>query len=229
MMSANPPADYEAQTTSWSCGAAALTMVYRRLGRPCDQEAVWDRLEKAGFADRSGTRARGLARDAEQQGLRVLIVQVRDPWLVLERCLAQGVEAVLNHRLESDSLTGHYSVLVGLEEDHVQIHDPFLGPDRKLAREEFLRLWNPLPGPPLLPGQILLAIAPMPLNASACTLCEKTCITEAACPACRQTLSLALGSILGCLANGCPMRGWEQVFCPACDHGWSGPRLGEFA
>lgn len=42
---------------------------------------------------------------------------------------------------EDDVADGHYSVVVGLDEEYIYLQDPEIGRVRKIEREDFLRVW----------------------------------------------------------------------------------------
>src|SRR5580700_5734577 len=88
---------FEMQKTRWSCGAAVLCMVYRSFGIDCNQDQIWEIIEDKSIRGRSCSRAQTLAVDAIGRGLYALVIQVRDPWLLLNRCVEQSVAAIINH------------------------------------------------------------------------------------------------------------------------------------
>src|SRR5262245_38563656 len=149
---------YEPQHSASSCGAAALAMVYRSLGVDHDQKRIWDAIASRNAHGHACSRAQALAADALRHGLSALVVQVRDPWLVLERCIRQSIRVIINHAPEPKSSRGHYSALVALDDECVVLHDPTYGPNRTLTRKEFLQLWNPSSGVSEILGQVLIAL-----------------------------------------------------------------------
>src|SRR5262245_49511442 len=104
-----PPMDavpYEAQFNAWSCGAACLVMVYRSLGIVAHQREVWQRIARMGHRGQPRGHTKQIAQEALGRGLAALIVQARDPWLAVSRCLAQSsqpVRIIVNHRMQEDS------------------------------------------------------------------------------------------------------------------------------
>jgi len=209
---------YEEQWNKWSCGAASLAMVYRSFGIECNQDQIWRGICGKSLQGRLCARAQSLAATMLQSGLQALMLQVRDPWLVLERCVQQSVRVIINHVSEPKSGGGHFSVLAGLGDDEVIIHDPSLGPNRTLTRSAFLQLWNPRALTTEIPDQILIAIAKSTSKLGPCPLCDHIARDSFRCPSCQRSVSLQPLAILGCLSDHCPMRAWEQIFCPFCDH-----------
>src|SRR5438309_779044 len=124
------------------CGAAALCMVYRSFGLACEQAEIWSEIAR-GPRGRRLSRTQLLCQHAIRRGLSGLIVQASDPWAALQRCGAGGLRVILNHRLSATKLEGHYTVLVRLDEEAVFVHDPAAGPERRISRDDFHRLWKP--------------------------------------------------------------------------------------
>ena len=212
---------FEEQWNKWSCGAAALAMVYTSFGIECNQEQIWETIRGKSLYGRLCARAQALAANALDHGLHALAFEVRDPWLVLDRCLQHSVRAIINHVPEVNSGSGHYSVLTALNKDHVIMHDPNVGPNRTLTRNEFLRLWNPRAPKTEILGQVMIAIAGSPSQLDPCPLCSGHARDVVACKSCQRSVLLQPLAILGCLTDWCPMRAWEQIFCPWCDHYWT--------
>jgi hypothetical protein len=223
---------YERQEDPRGCGAAALCMVYRSFGLACTQSQVWQAIARPGLGGVPGTSTWRLAADALRRGLAALTMQVRDPREALRRSPPEGLRLILNHRPRAGSSLGHYSVLVGVDETGVVVHDPQAGPARHLTRGEFLELWRPHSGRGEITGGVLAAIAAAPPPAPPCGQCGRPVPASLSCPACQERIPLRPGTGLGCIAADCPGRTWERVFCPACDAGLPGgrgwPWLGTF-
>lgn len=203
---------YEPQMTiagARTCGAAALCMVYRSLGRECSQEEVWARLS-AGGRTRGGLRTHRLAADALSQGLAALVMQATAPWQLLQTCFAAGVEVILNQRLAIDSPWGHYTVLDRIDAETAWVHDPQFGPGRPIPKAELLQLWQGFHGRSEICGNVAIVISdpPDPVNGG----CKSTC-----CPHCQQTILLHPTAALDCGRGSC--RSWSRLHCPSCD--WS--------
>jgi hypothetical protein len=219
MRSASGDIPYEAQDDSPGdrrCGAAALCMALRSLGVPCSQAEVWPAVSRPGAGGVRRARTVLLCREAQRRGLAAVIVQARHPWEALRRAAAGPARLLLNHRASPGGAGGHYSVLVGVEEDAVVVHDPLAGPARRMAREEFLALWRP--ARPEVVGHVFVALTRGSAAAADCPLCGAAVPTTAVCPWCRGAVPLQPG-VLGCAADACRERLWNQVFCPGCDGG----------
>jgi hypothetical protein len=211
---------YEAQEHPASCGAAALAMVYRSLGLAESQETIWRCLESGSAR---GTLTVNLARHALDRSLIASVIQVGDPWLLLERCGEQDVRVIVSHRPQLGRGGGHFSVLAALDESTVLLHDPSLGP-RRLPRAEFLELWQAARPGAMIAGSIVLTIAyAHPVPVWECPLCDHNGVETLRCAGCAGAFVTGPMAILGCLREGCPMRSWERLHCPYCDRAWSGP------
>jgi hypothetical protein len=198
------------------CGAAALCMVYRSFGLACEQAEVWEAVAR-GPRGRRLARTHLLCKDAVRRGLFGLIVQAAEPWTALRYCSASGLRVILNHRLSPAKLEGHYTVLVRTKDDAVVLHDPAAGPERWIARDEFLRLWKPPRSRSEITGDVYIALTDQPPAAAACTACGAVVPGSHRCDGCRQPFPVHPAAALGCTEPNCPQRVWQRIFCPECD------------
>ena len=200
------------------CGAAALCMVYRSLGvRRVSQQGLWEQIARPDRNETRAARTHLLAASALRHGLTAVCFEASKPWQVLQRCVAGSVRAILNHRVRPDSPLGHYAVLVGIDEKEAILHDPQLGPDRRLARDELLALWRPADDDSEVAGHVLVAIGPPATGAASCGVCDAALPSAIACPKCKSEIPLRPGGVLGCAGRSCPARLWKRLFCPYCD------------
>jgi len=200
------------------CGLAALSMVLESLGKPATRRALWRAIARDDRRGRPAARTFLLAQGALHHGLTAVVVQARDPWRTLRQCAAEGVRVILNHRVHADSPWGHYSVLVDVDEPHAVLHDPELGPHRRVGRRELLRLWTPVGPLCEIAGYTLVAVEPRRRErSSACEACGAVIPGAIPCPACRRPLPLRPTCALGCLEDACVERLWDAVYCPYCD------------
>jgi hypothetical protein len=206
------------------CGAAALCMVYRSLGVSCSQEEVWPRIGRRHPTGAWSARTYRLAGDALEQGLGAMVLQARQPWAILQRCREHSVRAILNHRVERASLSGHYSVLVDVDDKQAVVHDPLKGPDRRLSQAELLWLWQPLGRGSDITGNVLVAVADKETRSpTACAVCGRPVPASLECSRCRRPIPLHPPAVLGCIDPDCTGRSWGQIFCPHCDSCHVGP------
>lgn len=208
---------YQRQFGADACGAAALAMVYASFGLPCIQQEIWPRTATVGLGRSPRTKTWLMCADALSLGFAAVTIKAREPWQILQSCAEQGIRAILNHRLSNEVPLGHYSVLVAIDDEHVELHDPQLGPSRSLSRDELLDLWGRRIGDREITGRILLAIDRPTLAPYACRSCGGAA-HSLTCPGCRQVVPVEPGIVLRCLDSVCGERTWEQLFCPHCDY-----------
>jgi predicted double-glycine peptidase len=215
---------YESQSdpqTSRTCGAACLSMVYRSLGREVSQAQIWSAIAKPNRFGSLASTTYLMVRNARSQGFSAVAVQARHPLQTLRLCRGAGVRAILNHRLKEDAATGHYSVLVDIDDKNVVLHDPFHGPSRHLSHAELLELWQPRFSNSEIVGNGLIGVAARPSAVSVCRLCHTPIPSSVECPKCKQPVSLEPSALLGCMTSACEARMWNYVCCPTCDYTWN--------
>jgi len=113
---------YERQSepeTGRTCGSACLSMVYRSLGKEIPQMQIWPSIAKPNRAGNLASTTHLMAQDALTRGFSAIAVQVRYPLQALRICRNSGIRAILNHRLQQDAPTGHYTVMVDLDDKNV--------------------------------------------------------------------------------------------------------------
>jgi hypothetical protein len=215
---------YEKQfdpSSTRTCGAACLSMIYRSFGQEVPQRLIWPLIaEKNRFGSIAST-THLMTADALTRGFYAVAIQARQPLQVLRLCRDSGIRAILNHRFKPDSPAGHYSVLVDIDSTHVTLHDPYFGPSRRLTHAEILDLWHPRVTNSEIVGNMLIGIAEEPLDAASCQTCQAALLPRVACPKCKNPTLLQPGVMLACMNNGCPERLWNYVCCPTCDLTWS--------
>jgi hypothetical protein len=162
-----------------------------------------------------------MAADVIARGFAAVAIQARHPLQVLRRCADAGVHAILNHRLRLDSPTGHYTVLVDLDDKAAVLHDPLLGPSRRVSHAELIELWRPAFPNSEIAGNVLIGIAAEPPAQMTCEFCHTKIPLRFSCPRCSKNVSLQPSSVIGCVRDGCIARMWNYVCCPACDFLWS--------
>ena len=226
MTAAVPAIPFEAQSDPQAprnCGAVCLRMVYTSFRKEVPLAEIWPAVARENPLGRSSM-THLMVRDAVTRGFPAVAFQARHPLLALRRCVEIGAHAILNHRLEKDSPVGHYTVLVGLDDRDVIVHDPLKGPMRRIPHAELLELWQPgYPGSEIL-GNLLIAVAappaapaPEPAPPVPCWLCHTPGVAAAACPRCHKEVGLQPVGVLACFAASCIARLWNSLCCPACD------------
>lgn len=216
------PAPYIEQNGERTCGAACLSMVYQSFGSSVHQDEIWKNIAKRNSRGSLASTSHLMAKDAIDRGFEAVVFQATRPLHTLRVCLDTGVTAILNHRLSATSADGHYSVLVGIEQSGVFLHDPSNGPDRRIEFEELLDLWRPSPSRSETIGNVLIAVRPKSeARPEACAECRLEIPLTIACPKCAAEVALRPARALGCIAESCKGRLWRYLCCPQCDCTWN--------
>jgi len=94
-----------------------------------------------------GTDDTSLKKAAESYGLRVEI-ENNASFDSIQRWLRRQVPVIVNWFTrgrvdygEGEVPDGHYSLVVGLDDEHIYLQDPEIGGLRKLERHDFMRVW----------------------------------------------------------------------------------------
>jgi hypothetical protein len=117
------------------CGGAAAAMVERFWGRRGAYALDYQDLVRP---DEGGIRFAALAEELRGRGWTVRVL--RGVPEAASRVVEGGVPVIA--LLEFDPGRLHYVVLVDWLPDEVSFHDPALGPNLSMEREEFLRRWS---------------------------------------------------------------------------------------
>lgn len=126
------------------CGAASLLIVLDYYGIKKSEQELAGLL---GVTNSLGIDSQSIKRVAKDFGLRVEIKDtsnfedIRD-WLdkkvsVIVDWFSRG----RNDYSESEVADGHYSVVAGLDAKYIYLQDPEIGKIRKIARDDFMRVW----------------------------------------------------------------------------------------
>jgi hypothetical protein len=222
MSSAAPVIPYEKQSeelTGRACGAACLSMAYRSLGKEVAQAEIWPVIAKANRFGQISSTTYLMAEDALKRGFSAVAIQARHPLQALRLAKAAGIRAILNHRVRSDSVAGHYTVLVDIDAKEVVVHDPLFGAARRLSHAELMELWLPQVPNSEIAGGVLIAIGATGQPAQpACEFCRTPMLASVDCPRCSKPVGLEPGAVLGCIKDGCIARMWNWICCPTCDY-----------
>lgn len=223
--------EYIAQESGGNCGAAALSMVLGQFDWNEPPQKIAQLLASVGPNGLPSIKTHQLANHARSLGFSSMVVQFSDPLKALARCHQAGFGVIINHRLDKEKPTGHFSVLSGLKlaDGLVSLHDPQNGPDLWITTRDLLELWSPLVAGSQIAGMVGVVIGPRPMGGVSC-ICP-SCSQDydetapAKCGGCSIVMEPLPGFELGCLAESCAGRLWRKIFCPNCDRAWSGQRL----
>jgi hypothetical protein len=215
---------YEQQNDSRSnrgCGAACLSMAYASFGKEVPQAEIWPLIAKRNCLGSVGSTTHLMALHAVSQGFDAVVMQARHPIQVLRLCHEAGTVAILNHSVQLGVASGHFSVLADIDDRNVVLHDPALGPARRLSHAQLLRLWLPQSSNSEIAGNVVIGIASESVAIPACEFCLAAIPPRVDCPQCKKAVGLQPGTMLGCIRDGCIARMWNYVCCPSCDFIWS--------
>jgi len=129
---------------SGMCGPASLKMVLDYWGISKTEKELAELLNtqtNLGISDSD------LKRVAETLDLRVEIISLAS-FEDISNWLDKKVPVIVNwftrgrsDYSDSEVPDGHYSVVVGLDGEYIYLQDPEIGTLRKIAREDFLKVW----------------------------------------------------------------------------------------
>lgn len=120
------------------CGGAALAMVFRFWG---ETGVYADDFRALVHESEGGIRTTDLAAAADRRGYEVLVTHGADGAAEeVFGALEVGAPAIL--LLDSNLPTLHYVVLVQADGHDVWVHDPAVGPMRRMSREELRHRWG---------------------------------------------------------------------------------------
>ena len=192
-----------------------------RRGADVTQAEILPHVSKPNRLGQPSCATHLMVKDALRRGYAAVAVQATHPLQALATCRANGLRAILNHRLKADGPAGHFTVLTGMDEGGVVLHDPFLGPSHRVPYLELLELWQPRFPNSEIVGNVLIGIATRPDALGKCPACSVPFPAEVPCPRCAGTVPLAPAELLGCVGGACTRRAWSYVCCPSCDFMWS--------
>jgi len=141
------------------CGAASLLIVLDYYGIKKSEQGLADLL---GVTNRLGIDSQSIKRVAEDFGLRV---EIRDnsSFEDIEKWLDKKVPVIVdwftrgrNDYSESEVADGHYSVVAGLDTKYIYLQDPEIGKIRKIARDDFMRVWFDFEGEYIKPEELIV-------------------------------------------------------------------------
>lgn len=126
------------------CGPAVLKMVLQYYGVEQSEKAL---AKLAGTTKSGGTDDKAIVAALKKFGLKPRIKN-NASFSDIEKYLQKDIPVIVDWFTrgrkdypDSAVADGHYSIVVGLDEKFIYLQDPEIGGLRKLARDEFLRVW----------------------------------------------------------------------------------------
>jgi len=126
------------------CGPASLKIVLDYYGVNKTERELADII---GVVPEIGVDAGSIKKVAEELGFKVVVkddASFNDIQMWLERGVPVIVDWFTRGRADYDDAAiadGHYSVVIGLDDEYVHLQDPEIGGVRKLRRDDFLKVW----------------------------------------------------------------------------------------
>ncbi|MEI8103812.1 MAG: cysteine peptidase family C39 domain-containing protein [Candidatus Moraniibacteriota bacterium] len=141
------------------CGPASLKIVLDYYGVEKTEEELATLCDKD---DDLGTDDQGLKKAAEQLGFKVEIHN-ESTFEDIKGWIGKGVPVIVNwftrgrmDYADSDVSDGHYSVVMGLDEEYIYLQDPETGSMREIEREDFMTVWFDFTGKYIKPDELIL-------------------------------------------------------------------------
>jgi len=126
------------------CGPASLKIVLDYYGIDKSEQEL---AKLTGLAPGLGVDDKGIANATESLGLKVQI-ENESTFNDIEKWLQKGVPVIVDWFTrgrsdyeDSEVADGHYSVVVGLDDEYIYLQDPEIGNKRKIEREDFMKVW----------------------------------------------------------------------------------------
>ena len=141
------------------CGPASLKMVFDYYGIEKSEEEI---AKLAGATEDLGTDDQGIKKVAEELEFKVEIKNgstFEDIQIWLDKKVPVIVNWFTRGRNDYEDLEvadGHYSVVVGLDDEFIYIQDPEIGKIRKIEREDFMKVWFDFTGRYIDPSQLII-------------------------------------------------------------------------
>ena len=141
------------------CGPASLKIVleYYGINKPEDELAQLCKFKKG-----LGVNDKGIKTAVEKLGFKV-VIKNNSSFKDIEKWLKRGVPVIVNWFTrgrtdygDSSVADGHYSVVMGLDDDFIHLQDPELGAMRKIERNDFMRVWFDFKGESLKPNELII-------------------------------------------------------------------------
>lgn len=141
------------------CGPASLKMVFDYYGYDKSEKDV---AKMCATTNELGTDAEGIQRAARSIGLKAMTYD-NSTLEDIQKWLDKKVPVIVNWftrgRIDypqEDVPDGHYSVVVGLDDEFIYLQDPEIGKLRKIDREDFMKVWFDFSGKYISPEELII-------------------------------------------------------------------------
>jgi len=141
------------------CGPASLKIVFDYYGIEKSEEEI---AKLAGTTEDLGTDEEGIKKAAESLGLKVEIKN-ESSFEDIQNYLNKKIPVIVNWftrgRIDYDDSQvpdGHYSVVVGLDDEFIYLQDPEIGKLRKIKKNDFMKVWFDFIGSYIKPEELII-------------------------------------------------------------------------
>ncbi len=154
-----PVKPFQQNVNAGTCGPASLKMVFEYYGL---EKSEIELAQICGTTYEMGISAEGLKKGAEAFGFTVEIkdyASFEDLEMWLNKKVPVIVDWFTRGRMDYDHTEvpdGHYSVVVGLDNDFIYLQDPEIGELRTLTREDFMKVWFDFTGKYIAPNELVI-------------------------------------------------------------------------
>jgi predicted double-glycine peptidase len=132
------------------CGPASLKIVTEYFGIKKTEKELAD---MCGVDEELGVSDKDIVNTAQTLGFETTIKD-QASFNDIEELLKKDIPVIVNwftrgrtDYSDSDVADGHYSVVCGLDSEHIFLQDPEIGGIRKIERDDFMKVWFDFTGP----------------------------------------------------------------------------------
>lgn len=141
------------------CGPASLKMVFDYYGMEKSEAEI---AKMCNVDENLGTDDKTLKKVAEELGFKAEIKNEAS-FEDIQSWLDKKVPVIVNWFTrgradyeDSEVADGHYSVVVGLDEEFIYIQDPEIGKLRKITRDDFMKVWFDFTGETIKSDELII-------------------------------------------------------------------------
>lgn len=141
------------------CGPASLKIVLDFYGLEKTEQELANLI---GVVPGIGVDDKSIKKAAESLGFKVQIKN-ESTFDNIEEWLKKGVPVIVDWFTrgrcdydDSEVADGHYSVVFGLDDGHIYLQDPETGSERKIGREDFIKVWFDFTGQYIKPDELII-------------------------------------------------------------------------
>lgn len=141
------------------CGPASLKIILDFYGLNKSERELADLI---GVVPGIGVDDKSIKRAAESLGFKVQIKN-ESTFDDVEEWLKKGVPVIVDWFTrgrcdydDSEVADGHYSVIFGLDDEYIYLQDPETGSERKIKKDDFMKVWFDFSGEYIKPEELIV-------------------------------------------------------------------------